>query len=88
MSKNGIMSGRQPGGVLPSDEELRRILVERIEEWPDVCEASEAVRNGLDTMRDAFDEYICAVQEDMFCFAYLCGYGDGLAASVKGGARP
>ena len=88
MSREITRSAEQPGGVLPSGEELRRICRERIEEWPDVCEASEAVRNGLDTMCGAFDEYICAVQEDMFCFAYLCGYGDGVAASVKGGARP
>ncbi len=33
------------------------------------------------------DEYICAVQEDMFCFAYPCGYRYGLAASAPPSAR-
>ena len=67
------------GGVFFTEEEFQRIYEECLENKP---QAPETVRNGYDRMNSAFEEYLCAVEEDMFRYAYQCGY----EAALKGGA--
>lgn len=44
------------------------------------------MRSSYNGMNGVFDEYLSAVQEDMFRYAYQCGYEAAVAAFVKGGA--
>ena len=67
------------GGVFSSEEEFQRIYSECLENEP---QASETVRNSYQGMHDVFGDYLAAVQEDVFRYAYQCGY----KAALKGGA--
>lgn len=45
--------------------------------------ASEEVRDTYSAMKDEFEEYICAIQEDTFRKAYNFGFERGIAAAGK-----
>ena len=75
---NEVLKINQSGGF-SSEEEFQRIYEECLEDKP---QAPETVRNGYDRMNSAFEEYLCTVEEDVFRYAYQCGY----EAALKGGA--
>ena len=83
MRKTEIEAVNQFGGVFPNEETFQRIYEEGLENQP---QASEAVRSSYNRMNGVFNEYLSAVQEDMFRYAYQCGYEAAVAAFVKGGA--
>lgn len=83
MRKSDIKAVNQLGGVFPNEEVFQEIYSECLENQP---QASEAVRNSYKGMIEAFDEYLNATQENMFRYAYQCGYKAAVAAFVKGGA--
>ncbi len=83
MRKSDIEAVNQFGGVFPNEEKFQRIYEECLENQP---QASETVRSSYKRMGGLFDEYLCAVQEDMFRYAYQCGYEAAVAAFAKGGA--
>lgn len=37
-------------------------------------------------MHDMFEEYLCAIEEHTFRYAYQCGYEAAIAEMKKGGA--
>lgn len=57
--------------IFPNEETFQRIYSECLENAP---AASEATQQGYRDMRDATEEYLLAVQEDTFRYAYQCGY--------------
>lgn len=83
MSKKEAIPAKQLGGVFPNEKVFEKIYYECLENQP---QASEAVRSSYRGMIDAFEEYLNATQEDMFRYAYQCGYKAALAVLVKGGA--
>ena len=83
MRKSGINAVKQLGGVFPNEEVFQEIYSECIE---DQSQASEAVRSSYRGMIEAFEEYMNATQEDMFRYAYQCGYKAAVIAFGKGGA--
>lgn len=83
MSKKEVMSTKRLGGVFPNEEIFERIYTECIENQP---QASEAVRSSYREMVNAFEEYLVAIQKDMFRYAYQCGFEAAIAAFAKGGA--
>lgn len=56
---------------------------ERIDECP---RASEAVTSSYEEMNSLFDDYLNAIQEDVFVFAYQLGYNEALKTINGGGA--
>ena len=46
-------------------------------------QASDEVKKSYKTYQEAFEEYLCAVQEDMFQQAFRYGYEQGLKAARK-----
>lgn len=83
MRKTEIMQKKKLGGVFPNEEVFEEIYSECTENQP---QASEAVRRNYRGMVEAFEEYLNATQEDMFRYAYQCGFEAGLEAFKKGGA--
>ena len=47
-------------------------------------QASKEVTNSCKAMRKAFDDYLAAIDEDMFRQAFQFGYERGFAAAQKG----
>ena len=66
------------GGVFSSEEEFQRIYGECLENQP---QATEAIRSSYKGMHETFQDYLCAIEEHMFRYAYQCGY----EAALKGG---
>lgn len=64
--------------VFPDEENFNKIYDECLENVP---QASETVRNSYEELGSWFEEYISAIQENTFRYAYECGY----AAGQKGG---
>ncbi|MDE7185611.1 MAG: hypothetical protein K2O40_14375 [Lachnospiraceae bacterium] len=83
MRKTETMQKKQLGGVFPNKEVFEKIYSECVENQP---QASEAVRCNYKEMIEAFEEYLNATQEDMFRYAYQCGYEAAITAFTKGGA--
>jgi len=71
------------GKAFPDEETFRRIYEKSVEAMP---YATRAVRNNHRKMERAFDKYLAAIQENMFRYAYQCGYEAGTVAVRKGGA--
>ena len=83
MSKKEVMPAKQLGGVFPNEETFQRIYEECLENEP---AAPEAVVSSYREMHGMFEEYLAAVQENMFRYAYRCGYEAAVAAFTEGGA--
>ena len=49
--------------------------------------ASDEVRNEYGTMHDAFENYLCAIQEDLFRKVYKFGFERGMAAGKEGAVK-
>ncbi len=77
------MSAKLLGGVFPNEEVFEKIYYECLENEPT---APESVTRGYREMRNAFEEYLSAVNEHMFRYAYQCGYEAAVAVFRKGGA--
>lgn len=77
---NAKLSENSRGGVFPTEEIFNQIYDECLENAPN---ASERLRKAYSAMHDAFEEYISALEEYEFRYAYECGY----AAGQKGGVR-
>lgn len=45
--------------------------------------SSKDVREWYDKMETAFEMYLAAVQEDMFQYAYKCGYNHGIKDATE-----
>lgn len=69
--------------VFASKEEFDRIYSDLIDEKPS---ADKAVMKRYQKMGYALDDYISAIEEDTFRYAYECGYKAALAKTEKGGA--
>lgn len=65
--------------IFPDEETFQRIYGECMENEP---QASEKIRTGYRKMDEWFELYLCAVQEEMFRYAYQCGYEAGLRGGV------
>lgn len=76
MNENAAKIAR--GGVFPDEETFNRVYLKCLEDAP---QASQKTRGSYDKMQTWFEEYICAIQEDAFRYAYQCGY----EAGQKGG---
>ncbi len=63
-----------------NEEEFQRIYGECLEH--EVC-ASRAVNDSYKSMCEAFERYLSATREDMFRFAYQCGYEAGRKAAER-----
>ena len=63
-----------------SEDEFQRIYEECLENEP---LATEAVRSSYKGMQETFENYLCAIEEHMFRYAYQCGY----ETALKGGAE-
>lgn len=83
MGRKEIQSTKQSGGAFLSEEVFERIYEECLENKP---QASDAVKNSYRGMGNMFEEYLCAIQEDMFRYAYQCGYKAAVSEMQKGGA--
>lgn len=83
MRKTEIKAVNQLGGVYPTEEAFQKIYDKCLENQP---QAPETVMSSYKRMREAFDEYLADTQEDMFRYAYRCGYEAAVAAFGKGGA--
>ena len=83
MRKMEIKAVNQLGGVFPNEETFEEFYSECIENQP---QASEAVRRNYRGLLKAFEEYLNAAQEDMFRYAYQCGFEAAVEAFGKGGA--
>ena len=83
MLKREIMQKNRFGGVFPNEEVFREIYGECIENQQ---QASKDVRDSYSRMNDEFENYLNAVQEDMFRYAYQSGYEAAVLAFGKGGA--
>lgn len=59
------------GGVFPDEASFQRIYEECLENGSQV---SQKTRDSYDKMQTWFEEYVCAIQEDTFRYAYQCGY--------------
>lgn len=46
-------------------------------------QASKRTRNAYSKMRTCFDEYLCAVEEDLFQQAFRFGYQKGMEAAKE-----
>ncbi|MCD8068489.1 MAG: hypothetical protein LUE87_06340 [Lachnospiraceae bacterium] len=60
--------------IFPNEEFFQKIYSKYLENEPS---ASKAVRDSYKGMHNYFEEYLVAIQEDMFRYAYKCGYLDG-----------
>lgn len=66
------------GGVFPNEEVFDKIYEECSENAPYV---PDAVRESYAKMRNSFEEYLCALEEYMFRYAYEFGYKAGMEAA-------
>lgn len=57
--------------VFPNEETFQRIYDECLDDMP---MASEAVQNSYKGMGKIFEQYLGHFQEDIFRYAYQCGY--------------
>lgn len=73
MSKE-IIKKIDRGGVFPDEETFNRIYDECLENEP---MASDRVKKSYNKMGKWFDEYLSALQSDLFRYAYQCGYEAG-----------
>lgn len=62
------------------EKEFDRIYSEFLE---NEYSASESVRGAYSSMDDAFEEYLCAIQEDVFRKAFEYGYAKGIEAARR-----
>lgn len=71
--------------AFPDEGTYQKIYDECMENMP---QATEVVRNSYEDMRRALDEYISAISEGMFRYAYQCGYEAAVKTMQmqKGGA--
>ena len=69
--------------VFASKEEFQKIFSNYIEEKPST---DKAVMKRYQKMGYALDDYISAVEEDTFRYAYERGYKAAMAKTEKGGA--
>lgn len=65
--------------IFDCEETFNKIYNECLENAP---QASQKTRDAYNELQTWFEEYLCAVQEDTFRYAYQCGY----EAAKKGGA--
>lgn len=66
-------------GVFPDEETFNRIYDECLENAP---QATERIKKAYNDMRDAFEEYLSAIEEYEFRYAYECGYEAGQKGGV------
>lgn len=66
-----------------TEEELKTIYGDFLEN--DIEPASDSVREAYEAMRNAFEEYLCAVEEDMFINGFLCGRRNRVPGIKEGG---
>lgn len=64
--------------IFPNEETFQRIYTECLDKQPT---ASEAIKTNYQKMDTYFEEYIAAIEEHTFRYAYQCGY----EAAQKGG---
>lgn len=83
MPRNEIKQAKQSGGAFPNEETFQEIYEECLDNQP---QASEATRSSYKRMGEIFDQYLCAIQEDVFRYAYQCGYRAAMSEMQKGGA--
>lgn len=76
MNNNTELSENFGGGIFPNEEIFEKIYDECLENAP------ERLKKAYSAMQNAFEEYISALEEYQFHFAYECGY----RAAQKGGA--
>lgn len=68
--------------IFPDEEAFQKIYFDCLDREQAV---SETVTISYKAMRNAFDGYLGAMQEDTFRFAYQCGYEAAMAEVEKGG---
>ncbi len=83
MSRKDSQSVKQSWELFSDEKTFEKIYEECLENEPQV---SEAVRSSYKEMNKAFEEYLSAIQENMFRYAYQCGYEAAVKAILKGGA--
>lgn len=66
--------------VFPNEETFNKIYYECLENAP---QTTEKVRKSHSAMHDAFEEYISAIEEYEFHYAYLCGYEAGRKENAR-----
>lgn len=71
---NAKLSENSWGGVFPNEETFNRIYEECLENTP---QTTERVKKAYNDMHDAFEEYMSAIEEYTFRYAYECGYTAG-----------
>lgn len=64
-------------GVFPNEETFNRIYSECIENAP---QATERIKDAYSALHNTFEEYISALEEYEFRYAYECGYAAGQKA--------
>lgn len=77
------MSHEIKNRVFPDEETFQKIYEECCEREPGT---SDAVKSSYKKLSYLFDEYLGAIQEHKFRYAYQCGYEAAMAEVKKGGA--
>ncbi len=67
--------------AFPDEGTYQKIYDECLENMP---QANETVGNSYEEIRRALDEYISAISEWMFRYAYQCGYEAAVKTIQKG----
>lgn len=71
--------------LFPDEGTFLRIYSEHMEKEP---QASEKTRSAYQEVTDRFDWYLDAVLEDMFRYAYQCGYEAAAKSRNRDGQDP
>lgn len=72
MDKRKTIGIGNPANVFPDEETFQRIYSECLEK--STPPTSEAIQNSYHGMNALFNEYLEAIQEHMFRYAYQCGF--------------
>ena len=72
------MKKQEIGGVFPNEEIFNKIYEECLDKMPTV---PKSVSESNSKMEDAIEEYILAVEEYTFRYAYEFGYKAGVEAA-------
>lgn len=72
------MKKQEIGGVFPNEEIFNKIYEECLENAPSV---PDKVRESYSQMHTMFEEYLCAIEEHTFRYAYGNGYEAGMKAA-------
>lgn len=72
MDKLKAIVNASPAEIFPDEETFQRIYTECLER--NAAPPSETVQDSYRGMSNLFNEYLEAIQEHMFRYAYQCGF--------------